>query len=202
MINICIPYYKEYDAVKPALAELPPNKYRVSAMQGTLISQSRNSLILGRYNSLMYPAPPKEDTLFIDSDISATVDDIEAICKLGETNPVVFFPYETRKGSNLYQCGEWGQAIGVTGMSYSSHSRGTHNVAWCGAGFLYIKKEVFAELDFPYFYHGVLRYMEHAVNHSEDIGFCIKLHNKGIPILCNFKNPVNHIKEMSKYEYQ
>lgn len=195
MIRVLTPYYKSYETIAPILNALDKNRFQPLQAKGTLIANARNHLVTGTVNNSLKKQPiPKCDFLFIDSDIVCTVEDVEKIVELGKKYPVISFPYPyaTKQESQYYVCGEWNRLVGNVGLKYSTQAKGCHAVAWCGAGFLYIRREVFQALEFPYFRPGVLEYGDNANLFGEDIGFCMELHKKNIPIYCSFDNPVGH----------
>lgn len=55
-----------------------------------------------------------------------------------------------------------------------------------GGAFLLTHRSVFLQIDDPWF--------EYTRRHSEDVGFCLKLHQKGIRILADFRIGIEHLR--------
>lgn len=200
MIRVCTPYYMGYKPAQPGIDSLiGDDRFEAVQRRGTYIAHARNSMITDNFSTLKKQPILDRDFLFVDSDIVFTKDHVEHIVELGKTNPIVFFPYRTHANPELYQCGEWGSVFGTIGMRYPAISQGQQRIGWCGAGFLFVKKEVLEEIDYPYFRDYVLDIGAHSVPVGEDIGFCIQVSNKGIPILCDFNKPVGHTLRTKEY---
>jgi len=201
VIRVGVPYYDNYEPARPGLESLDGDKrFEKAYCRGTLIDTARNFIVTGQFCTLKKQEIVDRDFLFIDSDIIFTKADVEHIIALGKDNPVVFLPYKTHANPKEYQCGNWGKYIGVSGMRYPTSSIGRHLIDWCGAGFLFVKREVFQAIEYPYFRYYILDLGEHAVPVGEDFGFCIQLHRAGIPILCDFNHPIGH-KQRKKAFY-
>lgn len=196
ILRIGTPYYSEFDCVKSSLKTLENRifdfQFETVQIQGTYIAQARNMMVQHSSSSLRKQQIIDRDFLFIDSDISFTYLDIEKIHNLSEKHPVIFFPYITHADHNSYQCGEWRNFTGIIGNKYPIKTKGLKKISWCGAGFLYVKKEIMESINYPYFRSYVMDIGPHSVQVGEDIGFCIQLAEKKIPIYCDFDNPVSH----------
>ncbi len=193
IIRVCTPHYNGFEAAKAGLNSLTGDvRFEVVQRQGTIISHVRNSMLTDNSCTLKKQPVLDRDFLFIDSDIIFKKEDVERIIKLGESHPIVFFPYKTQKDPALYQCGFWGPILGTVGARANMSYTVPQIIHWCGAGFLFIKKEVFEKIEYPYFRFYVLDIGNHAIQVGEDFGFAIQVWNK-IPIFCDFSNPVEHV---------
>ena len=65
----------------------------------------------------------------------------------------------------------------------------------CGTGAIFIKPEIFHELDLPYFCYPYNE--EHGINGTEDIDFCQKIRAKGMKIYGNGSVRVGHYKTVN-----
>lgn len=193
MIRVCIPYYNEFEAVKPGLQEIKDDpEFEVVPCRGTYIGNNRNSCIVKVATDLKKPDIVDKDFLFIDSDISFTKAHIERACAISKEFPVVFLPYRTHADQKVYQCGTWGVSPGLIKERVSITSSGLHKVDWCGAGFLFVKNQVMKDIEFPFFRSYVYEEGDRATQIGEDIGFCVQLAKHNIPIVADFSNPVGH----------
>lgn len=69
----------------------------------------------------------------------------------------------------------------------------TKKVVWCGAGFLYIPKQVLDKIGFPWFSHEVVTYKGQSFELGDDLSFCYKCEKKKIPIYLDTTVRINHI---------
>ena len=109
-----------------------------------------------------------DDILFWDSDIIATAEDVQKLLALDL--PIVSGAYQQRETEQY--CGNI--PMGETGL---------HEVEYCGAGFLCIKREVFKKFKDEFYFWN---YKEQP---GEDIGFCRQARELGYKIYvdCNCK---------------
>jgi len=115
-----------------------------------------------------------DDILFWDSDIVADVEDVE---KLRNSNlDIVSGSYEHRGKSGMVCCTP----------DLPLDSFGLHELDYCGAGFLFIKKEVFQKLNKPYFFH-------YPDEPGEDIYFCREAKKAGFKVYVDCDCKVLHI---------
>lgn len=193
MIRVCTPYYSDFNTAKVGLKSLAKDsRFELIQARGSIISNLRNSFITKNVgSSLKKQEIVDRDFLFIDSDIGFSKNHIDRVLELSDLYPIIFLPYITQANHELYQCGTWGKWIGSISGRYPIDTKGIKQVDWCGAGFLFIKKEVFYKIDYPYFRFELLEIGANATQMGEDIAFCKQVHNK-FPIYCDFDNPVNH----------
>jgi len=192
-LRIVIPFYNEFEAVKPGLRELTERGFLADVMpvQGPCVHNNRNLGINGGASQATWQTPAKgySHFLFIDSDISFGMMHLEAALKADA--PVVTLPYLGHEADGTYQVGEMNMDYHIV-KKYSQDERGQRHVTYTGAGFLLVKAEVFPMLRFPWFHHSFITLGDESFSVGEDLVFCRKLMNAGFPILCDFDYPVGH----------
>jgi hypothetical protein len=194
-VRVCVPFYQDFYTARSGIIELlhfDKETFHVEVRQGTYIYALRNSLINDdKSNELRQLDFGFDRYLFIDSDISFTVDKVLSL--LNQDKNIVSGVYRTHNDPSLYQCGEFypnnpGQII----HRYNAITVGTRKVDWCGAGFLMIKKEVFQNMEYPWFRHHMVKAGTAQREAGEDIGFCINAKKAGYDIWCDFDCEVGH----------
>jgi hypothetical protein len=193
MIRICVPYYDNYDNLKPLIAELEGDeRFEFRFCKGPYIGINRDTCVVKGPNDLKKPVIVEADFIFIDSDMRVTKADIERLLEIGKSFPVVALPYKTHVNNEVYQCGTWAHVPGIIKDRVSINSSGLHKMDWTGAGLLYVENVVMRTIDFPFFRSYVHEEGLKSVQVGEDIGFCVQLHKYNIPIIVDFDNPVGH----------
>jgi len=211
-IRVCIPYYAEFEAVKPGLEELlecREHQFVIIPRMGTYVGEVRNSLINDGVSRMMFQKPVQgfDAFLFIDSDISFTLNDVLSLIK--HDKPIVFGSYPRSWDESVLECGWFDEKTGFIGGRYGIDKEGFQKVGWAGAGFCLVKSSVFEKLTYPWYRHILKQYddgkdifQEEA---WEDIGFCIHAVESGYEIWCDFNTRAGHTprtlpskKELSK----
>ncbi len=192
-IKIVIPFYSEFEAVKPGLRALRNWNidFDVQPVQGAYVHENRNMGVnSGRsFATFQGPVEGYSHFLFIDSDISFTPSHLHIA--LRHAAPVVTLPYLRHEGDGLYQVGELGPNSLIQSR-YGRHDRGVKHVTFTGGGFLLVAAEVFPMIKYPWFHHSVTTIGDESFPLGEDVIFSHKLLMAGIPILCDFDYPVKH----------
>jgi hypothetical protein len=193
--RICTPYYSEFSSVAESLKTLGDDpRFEAVQSQGSVVAKMRNAFVQKDKESKAKNQPTVErNFLFVDSDISFTKEHVDRVLELSKQFFIVCLPYECHDYPDLYQCGQF-LAPGVIKNKFSTMTKAPCFVDWCGAGFLYIRREVFAMMEYPYFRQYVLEIGNLASQVDDDIGFCAQVYKK-IPILCDFSMPVTHNHE-------
>jgi len=114
----------------------------------------------------------ESDVLFWDSDIIATAEDVQKLLALDL--PIVSGAYQQRETEQY--CGNI--PMGETGL---------HEVEYCGAGFLYIKREVFKKFKDEFYFWN---YKDRL---GEDIGFCKQARELGYKIYVDCDCKIKHL---------
>jgi hypothetical protein len=207
-IAICTPHYcgiskktlKSIDNLKSA-------GYHVVKrfVEATYISVGRNTAILGKENSEIWPELDNSITYYLclDSDIEFTVDNFETL--ISHNMPIVSGAYVSRKNENLIVAGNWGIKPGICGNDIPVTHEGLIKVDYCGAGFLLIKAEVFEKMPYPWFCHEWVEHeyegIEHRTQIGEDYSFCLNAENYGYDILVDMNCRPNHLtNKLEEYE--
>ncbi len=201
-VLIVIPFYSEFEAVKPGLRALRSSGIdcAVQPVQGPCVHNNRNLGINGGRSQATFQGPLEGYThfLFIDSDISFTPAHLHVA--LMHKAPVVTLPYLRHEDDGFYQVGELGAAYQIE-KRYDKYERGLRGVSFTGAGFLLVAASVFPMLKFPWFHHSVVTLGEESFSVGEDVILSHKLNEAGIPILCDFDYPVQHrLKSMGDFD--
>lgn len=201
-IKIIIPFYSEFDFVKPGLRHLMLSgiEFDCQPVQGPYIHTNRNlGVNSGKSSEIWQEADPYySHYLFIDSDISFTPDHVRAA--LNHNAPVVTLPYLRHENDGKYQVGEMDLDYQVT-HRYSMNERGLRHVTFTGAGFLLVRQDVFQNINFPWFHFSTVEIGSECFSVGEDQIFARKLTDAMIPILCDFDHPVLHrLRKMEDYD--
>ena len=191
-LKIIIPCWPSYEraaqsCLRQSLVGLHSNRVDLTVISSKhcFLSTARNS---GIDNS--ESTKKKRDTfdsdyyLFVDADTGFTVDNIHALLDVGV--PVIGGVYKYRTGENAGKicAGYWKKDLpGISESCVDNTETGIVKVDWCGAGFLLVRADVFKQIDFPWFYCGVIERGDEAIEHGEDIGFCMRCKKADIPIL-------------------
>jgi hypothetical protein len=193
-LRIVIPFYTEFEALKPGLRALLGSgiRYEYLPCQGPYVHSNRNNGI----NSMRSDKTRQEAVegfshfLFLDSDISFNPHHIHTA--LRHNAPVVALPYLRHEADGTYQAGELAPDAPTVLSHYSRLEKGVKHVTFCGGGFLLVQRHVFGALTYPWFHHTIHTNGESSYSVGEDIQFCVKLRKAGIPILMDFDHPVPH----------
>jgi len=200
-ILIVIPFYSEFEAVKPGLRALLGSgiEFKVQPIQGPYVHNNRNLGVNGGRSQATYQNPLEGFThfLFIDSDNGFTPAHVNYALKL--KSKVVTLPYLTHLDNGEYQVGEMDEDFIIT-KRYTKYERGVKAVGFTGGGFLLVEAPVFSEIAFPWFHHSLVTIGFESFSVGEDVVFSGKLREAGIPILCDFDHPVPHrLRKMEHY---
>ena len=155
-IKIVIPFYSEFEVVKPGLRALREKTsaltFDVQPVQGPYVHTNRNLGVNQGKSGATYQKADSAYThfLFIDSDISFHPKHV--IIALAHNAPVVTLPYLSHENNGNYQVGELGMAYTIT-RHYDSKEKGVKHVTFTGGGFLLVRADVFSELRYPWFHH-------------------------------------------------
>jgi len=215
MLKICTPYYERIEpecmdsieALKAAMGK----KATWMNVRGTLVADSRNTLVNGghAYEAIQKIRGDIEGFLFVDSDIAFTVEQAERL--LGRGKQIISGMYKSRHSTVMdmddeeYTCGwmDGNIAAGerywkvLTQKKYAETAEPLLKVDWCGAGFLYVAKEVFEKVEYPWFYHRIIETevdgKKMRVSTGEDVGFCIAAREAGFEIFVDTHCHVRHL---------
>lgn len=192
MIRVVLPFYSEFDTLKPSLRALKESDipHEVQMVQGAFVAKSRNSGVTA--SQVRFQTLPKHIThyLFLDSDIAFTVADVRAA--MAHDAPILGLPYFRHEGDGTYQAAGAMSAQGQLSLFLKAGIKGLQRIPFIGAGFLLVKREALETMAYPWFHHRVLNIEEMSENCGNDVGFCLAAREAGIPILCDFDRPVYH----------
>lgn len=201
-ILVVIPYYKEYEDVKPLIVGLESclrYKFIVKAIPGTIIFEARNEGVAGEGNFLIEQTPSDDyyAIWFLDSDMTATLYDGLKLLSNLEKVEAVCAPYVIHGSETIYQCGEWDKLKGLTGRRYTTKfpSKGILPIDWAGAGCLMVRATVLDKIPYPWFYHTMLYWgknREYRKPLGEDLSFCLYLQDYGFQLYCDFDLHIGH----------
>ncbi len=201
MIKVCIPYYSEFETVKPGLESMRAAgiQFRDFAAQGPYIAQSRNALINGELSQAIRQEVGTEYShyLFIDSDIGFTAGHVEAL--LAMTADVACCPYLRHVSKTEYHTWLFSEP-GLISHRFTAATKGIQKVDGCGGGFMLVKTPVFNRIPYPWFRYGLLEKDGCAEIIGEDICFSMAVNAANINIFCNFDFPVFHKPRLVDYK--
>lgn len=158
-------------------------KYHTCA--GTYIFRNRNALVNNAQSQAVKQKLNGWDFyLFIDSDIFFSLDQVFGL--LNRRVSIVGGAYESREGP-YFEAGQFhSQYPGLIKSKYSFDTEGLKTVDFVGAGFLLVRREVFEDLEYPWFQHPILRIGDNAEVVGEDVAFCMAAAKKFYKIHCDF----------------
>ena len=203
-IKICVPYYnlieeKTQQGIYDLLDSDEINCALLS-IQGTNIANTRNTLINENKSDLKFQKIDDSFThyLFIDADIVPTV---EAIQKLLDFDlDIVSAAYKSREQSYSFVGGIFKKDDNGNfrdALKLKSDSKGLMEVDWVGGGCILIKKEVFENTPYPWFYYPVKEININGTIHRkliyEDVGFCMNVKDAGYKIYIDCDIEVEHL---------
>jgi len=164
--------------VEPRCGTYPKSEVRDSYLNSN-IAQVRKELIDLSYDKMVY----------IDADIIWHFIDLIKLVRHG--NQIVTAPYLGHTESNVFMCGTWDEP-GKNHKLMSGYTTGIFPVDWVGLGFISIDREVFENIDKPYFYCPIFT-AENGDRYQlgEDVGFCTNVWQK-YKIMCNFDIQLKH----------
>jgi hypothetical protein len=198
-IRVCIPFYNEFEAIKPLLQDLEKSKeheFIIEPRQGCNLTFLRNSFITDGTTDIL----DLDAWLFIDSDLILTIEDIYKLINHGKD--VISAPYLMQGGRGAYCCGEIKPGSSELSFRYSEQNRpqGLKQISYITDGLLFVKREVF-ELYRKEF--NTLSFFRSApyrdgttgleVYPNRDFGFCYYLRQLSVSLWCDFDIRVGHI---------
>lgn len=193
-IRVGIPFYAEFEACKPGLAELRDcreHEFDVQPRQGTYIGKTRNSFINDLKSTKAWQKPlPYDAFLDIDSDISFTLDDV--LVMIAHNKDCISLPYLRQGGHDEYECGLWKDIPGSLGGYFTPKTKGLRKVDWSGGGMRLTKAHVYEVMAYPWYFHPMIIKGDRQEEGSEDIGFCMNVAKAGFDIWMDFDRPVGH----------
>ena len=193
-IRIVIPFYNEFESVKPGLRSLLGSgiEYDFIPVQGPRIGCNRNAGVNNlRSNKTRQSAVEGySHFLFLDSDISFAPAHVHMALKADV--PVFAFPYFRHENDGLYQVGELAEGKPRIEKRYGKADRGLREVTFVGGGFLLVKREIFGAIGFPWFHESILEVGPESFSVGSDVMFSHKVREAGISITCDLDHVVPH----------
>jgi len=186
-IRFCIPFYHEFEWARQSAQQIEHSKlhkFDIVARHGTVIHEIRNSFITdGTDDILQYDA-----WLFQDSDIKSTPEDIYKL--IDYDLPIVSGVYQRHNAPNITYAGEWDGHN--CGQNYVWENTGLKKVGYTGAGFLFVKREVFENIKPDWFRLLEIKTDKRIYSMSEDYSFCKLSQNAGYDVHVDFDVKVKH----------
>ena len=164
---ICTPYkdiIPAADIIESVALELGV-EWLTEDKYGRLIFANRNLLV---------ERAGDDDILFWDADVSATAANVRAIRSTGYD--IIGGACQYEKYPNKTVAGKIAKNINDCAIPWTE--TGLNPVIWVGAGFLFVKKDVFKKMQKPYFRHEFIG----ETQTGEDVGFCINAARSGFNI--------------------
>ncbi len=199
MIRVVLPFYSEFDTLKPSLRALRESDiaHEVKIIQGSFPAKGRNNGISMNQKRLQKLPEHISHYLILDSDIAFTVSQLEAALK--HDKMILGLPYLRHDNDGTYQAADTMSDQGELLHFIVKDSCGLQCIPFIGAGFLLIKKEALEKMQYPWFHHRIVIVNDAAENCGEDIGFCLAAREAGVEIWCDFDRPVYH--RLRKHEH-
>jgi len=203
-IKVCIPFYSEFEDTKSGLHDLiniSDHEFFVEPRQGVLVGNMRNKMVSSGSQKKIQKVEGFDAYLFIDSDI--TFDAHQVLKLIGHDKDIVTGVYRTQK-EDKYEAGLFYPAIpGAVMTRYNMATRGMQRVDFCGAGFLLVKREVFENMEYPWFRHHMVTNNGDQEEAGEDYGFCINARRSGFEIWADFDCVVGHrIRKLRDFNWK
>jgi len=211
VLRVAIPYPNHSDITDPCKKSLYklieaskqgllPFELQIKTAQCSRVSLGRNDLINdGKSYKKIQTEFPYDRLLFIDADQSF---EVENVVRLWNTSEATQFKVVTgvtnpRNFLNKLNIGEFGDDGYTTPMDrmYDSdtvRSSVLDTVDWCGAAFLMIDASVLSAVEYPWFEERYISIGDEVHSIGEDVMFCHKLKEQGIPLLADISNFVVH----------
>lgn len=202
-LRIIIPCWPSFERAAQSCLRQSLNGLKSDRVDITVVSSKHCFLSTARNSGIDNAESTKKrrDTfdsdyyLFVDADTGFTIDNIHAL--LDVNVPVIGGAYKYRTGENEGKIvgGYWKKELpGINESCVDSTETGLVKVDWCGAGFLLVQVDVFEQIEYPWFYCGVIEHGDEAIEHGEDIGFSLKCRKAGVPIVlhCGLKPELIH----------
>jgi hypothetical protein len=190
---ILFPFYKEcpiFDViVKDLQAYSGPYKFDLRKGQGTIVHDVRNALLTQsiKINKESPELPDYEGTIWIDSDIECSLDDVIHLIQLKKN--IVGLPYTLRGDQTRYNAGY----IKDGDFIHSPTSEtGLKKVDGQGMGFRYISMKVFKKMTPFWFWPSILEHNGKIQTLVEDWAFDLKARQLGFDVWTDFNRPVGH----------
>jgi len=203
-IKICVPYYNVIEEEsQQAIYDLLDSKEincALLSIQGTNIAQSRNRLVNEDKSDLMFQKidTPFTHYLFLDADVVPTVKVIKKL--LSYDLDIVSASYVSREQGYTFVGGIFDKTDKgefKDALKFKSDSKGLMEADWVGAGCLLVKKEVFENTSYPWFYYPVKEIHKNGNIHRrivfEDVGFCMNVKEAGYKIFIDCDCTVKHL---------
>ena len=195
LIRVGTPLY--YGAVdsRPEIQDLKSKRvgdlaFDMQTATGTYIDDNRNALVNHNGSQKKRQCVGGFDALlFSDLDVRFGVHDVLRL--VGHNKPIVGGAYLSRGDAHFVEAGLFGLP-GEVKFRYTKLEQGLKKVDFVGAGFLLVRRQVFENLDFPWFRRFVLEKGDCAVNVGEDLAFCIAAKAAGYDIYCDFDLSLTH----------
>lgn len=199
-IKACIPYYWDYKIAFPGIQELlhcKEHHFEVKSIESGDAGYGRNLLISKSQVKKQKDFGDFDYFLFVDSDIEFHLKN--ALALLAHKKDAISAAYIRRDRPHFLQAGMWDENFpGNIKDHFKTDSTGLHKVDYVGAGFLLVKAEVFAKIEYPWFRRALIEKEDCQAETGEDYGFCLQLKKAGIDIWVDFDTKVNHILEKPK----
>jgi len=203
-IKICVPYYNiiEEETQQGIYDLLDSEEINCALLtiQGTNIAQARNRLINEDKSDLIFQKLNDNFThyLFIDADVVPTVDAIKNLLDLDLD--IVSAAYKSREQNYTFTAGVFSKTENgefQDALKFKSDSEGLMEADWVGGGCLLVKKEVFENTPYPWFFYPVKEIHKNGNIHRrivyEDVGFCMNVKEFGYRIYVDCDTEVKHL---------
>lgn len=172
--------------------------FEIVRINGALVHSARNMtslpIVKKEGGSIRRVKMPYDYYLAMDGDVAFDVDNIRRL--ISADKDIIGGAYNTRGGkTDLVVAGYYDKCDGDIPPSkwIKLYDTGIKEVDWCGAGCLLIRKQVFENMDYPYWTHNVIEYKEYREVVGEDVSFCMNAKAAGFKTWIDLDNRIAHI---------
>ncbi len=194
MIRIVVPFYSEFDYLKPSLRALRATAipHEVVPVHGSLPAMQRNFGVTGGISQKIFQKLDSDIShyLFIDSDIAFPSDVVRVMKDAGKD--ILGLPYRRHENPREFQAGWFGKTVGNLKQRAPDTETGLKKVDFVGTGMLLVSRRALEKMPYPWFRYGLLEEDGNADLVGEDMGFCLLAASHGLDVWCHFDFPVSH----------
>lgn len=178
------------------IMQCPLFRVKILEIQTSVVSVGRNAAVKEPSYQIHQTDFNFDYFLSLDSDIAFKSTDIQML--LDKNLPVISGAYKSRYTVGTITAGHFSKyGIPLPETQLNESLRGIIQCDWVGAGFLLIKKEVFEQIEYPWFREEIIKFTYNgeacATYVGDDVGFCMQCTKQGIPIFVDMDVRVNHI---------
>lgn len=193
-IRVCIPFYREFEWVKPLIQKLSKSdrhNFETVYATGSNIADMKNKFFTNGEDKIL----DYNYFLIHDSDQKMSSDDVYQM--ISHDKEVVGAPV-VMQGGVEYACGMF-ESVGKLGKRFkpTDGMKGLHLVDYTGDGLILVRRDVLVKYvekykTFDFFRTYPIKRNDYYRHPTWDIGFCAYLKNLKVKVWCDFDVKVEH----------